>query len=354
MKTLNPALKAVIYVVAGIAALWLIILLLNILPWAPGYPGVNPMRIEAGQRPHIVPHGGAKELYPENTLLSYRRMQENGWNTFEVDLCLTADGQLITHHDLSIERTSGIPGVLVRDMSYAELSAINFGVNFTDPGGRMPYADEQTLSPELRRLLGPARLADLFENYPENYYILELKDTVDASGAANAEAAVLELIRLIETYGMQDRVVVSSFDDDVTSDFRERTGGSIPTGAATMDTLIFSVLSALNLDFFIAPAYSAVMLPVRDIIYPNERAIIERLPRGLRNKLSSYDEASDTLYTNLANRRMVRDAHRKNLAVYYWTVNDRETMEFLINMGVDGIITDRPDILSDLLDEMGL
>jgi glycerophosphoryl diester phosphodiesterase len=353
MNKLHPLAKAAIIIVAVIISIWLLIMLLNVLPWAPAYPGVNPMRIEPGGRPHIVPHGGAKELYPENTVLSYREMNRNNWNTFEVDLCLTADSQLITHHDLDIEGSAGIAGTRVRDLSYAEISSMNFAVNFTDLTGNRPFEDVSGLSADTRAQLVPARLEDLFAWFPDNYYILELKDTVEESGQANTEEAVAELIRLIEAYGMQDRVVVSSFDDDVTSEFRKRTGGSIPTGAATMDALILSVLSALNLDFFLRPAYSSVMLPVKDQIYPAERALIERLPRGLRDKLSVYEAETDTLYTNLANPRMVRDAHRKNLAVYYWTVNDRETMEYLIGIGVDGIITDRPDILADLLEDMG-
>jgi glycerophosphoryl diester phosphodiesterase len=353
MKALHPALRIAIIIVAVIVGIWLLVMILNILPWAPAYPGANPMRIEPGTRPHIVPHGGAKDLFPENTVLSYREMHARQWDTFEIDLCITADGQLVTHHDLDILGTTGVENTLVRDLSYAEMTELNFGANFVDLDGRRPYADSDDLSPDMAELLVPARLEDLFVSYPDNYYILELKDTVDASGPANAEAAVAELIRLIETYGMQEQVVVSSFDDEVTSAFRERTDGSIPTGAATGDVLMFSILSALNLDFFLKPAYSSVMLPVRDQIYPSERALIERLPRGLRNKLSVMDEESDTMYTNLANRRTVRDAHRKNLAVYYWTVNDRETMEYLIGIGVDGIITDRPDILADLLEDMG-
>lgn len=353
MKKLHPALRVALIVLFVIVALYLLILLLNVLPWSPGYPGENPMRIENGLAPHIVPHGGAKELYPENTVLSYDEIYAHGWNTFEIDLCLTADGQLITHHDLSIESTTGIENTLVRDLNYDDMLGMNFAVNFTDINGGHPYADTASLPPEVAVTLVPARLEDLFKKYPDNFYILELKDTVEESGQETSEAAVRELIRLIEGYGMQSKVVVASFDDEVTADFRKRTDSTIPTGAATMDTLVFSVLSALKLDFFLKPAYAAVMLPVKDQIYPNERAIIEKLPRALRNALSQYDPSTDTLYTNLANRRMVRDAHRKNLAVYYWTVNDRETMEYLINLGVDGIITDRPDILTRLLGDLG-
>lgn len=349
MKTIKIILNVILIITASAAGLFLTVLLLDILPVAPGGGGTNPMRVVESGKVHIVPHGGAKELFPENTVYSYRQIYARGWDTFEIDLVLTSDGVLVTHHDLDIEATTGVEGVQLADLTYSELQNYNFAANFVNPRGERPFADLSSLPDEISEQMIPARLEDLFQEFPDSYYILELKDTVEASGSSRAEKASAELLTLIEKYSMQDRAIVASFDDQVIREFRERSSGEIPTGAATGETLTLSVLSALALDFFLVPEYSAVMLPVKDRIYPAERKIIESLPGPLRRALASYDPDEDMYYTNLANRRMVQDAHRKNLAVFYWTVNDPETMKYLIDLGVDGIITDRPDILADIL-----
>lgn len=349
MKAIKKILKIVLIIAASAAAVMLVVLLLNLLPFAPGGGGSNPMRVGESGDVHIVPHGGAKELYPENTVYSYRRIYERGWDTFEIDLVLTSDDVLVTHHDLDIQATTGVSGVKLAELDYEQLDEYNFAANFVNPGGERPFSDLSSLPEELAAQMIPARLEDLFRDFPDSYYILELKDTVNASGPERASRASAELLRLIGEFAMEDRVIVASFDDEVIQEFREASEGEIPTGAATGETLTLSVLSALSLDFFLAPKYSAVMLPVKDRIYPAERKIIESLPAPLRRALASYDENEDIYYTNLANERMVRDAHRKNLAVYFWTVNDPEIMKYLIEIGVDGIITDRPDILSDIL-----
>lgn len=351
MNKLPKPVKLVLLILSIIAAIIIILSLLNLSPWAPGYGSVNPMRLKEGESVHIVPHGGAKLLYPENTVYSFQMMHTRGWDTFEVDLTLTKDGVLISHHDLSIERTTGIPGEKVQDLNYSDLKKFNFGKNFISLEGDRPYADNKNLAPGLLEKLVPARLEDLFAEYPNTFYILELKDKVETSGQATAEKAVEELVRLVKTYKMQDKVVIASFDDKLTKAFRDLTDNAIPTAAATGESLVLSVLSAVHLDFFLKPQYAAVMLPIKDQIYPSERALIEKLPAFLRNALSTYDPETDTMYTNLANKRMVRDSHRKNLAVYYWTVNDPAEMRRLIELGVDGIITDRPDILQEVIKE---
>ena len=337
-----------------LVGIWVICLVLNLLPFAPGaYQGRNAMRIQAGDPVHIVPHGGAKDLFPENTVLSFREMYERGWNTFEIDLVLTQDDVLVTHHDLGILATTG-QDIPLRDLSYDDLLEYNFGVNFVDPSGEQPYRNmEPNLAARLLPLLVPARLDQLLAEYPDARYILELKDTEAASGKERSQRAVEVFLKTVRDSGIEDQIVLASFDSGVTGRFRELSGGQIATGAGTFETLIFSVLSAVGLDFFLPTPYSSVMLPVKDRIREAERSIIEKLPAGLRNALTSYDSETDTMYTNLVNQRMVDDAHRKNLAVFYWTVNDARTMNELIDLGVDGIITDRPDILSQVLAERG-
>ena len=354
-STIKP-LKVLGIILAILFGIALILVILNLLPFAPGgFPGQNPWRLTPGQRPHIVPHGGAKHLFPENTIYSYEEMYRRGWNTFEVDLVLTHDGILISHHDLDIGRTTGQENDLVRNFTFDQLSRLNFGATFEDLEGNSPYADiTWENNPGMAARLIPAKLSQLFQRFgQDSYFILELKDTVQEVGEPWAEQAIQTLVQTIRDYSMEQRVIMASFDSGVINRFRELTNNQVPTGAGTTDVLIFSVLNALGLDFFLPTPYTAMFLPIKDQIYPRERQILESLPGFLRNQLATYDPSTDTLYTNLANRSIIQSSHRKNLAVFYWTVNDPEDMRRMIELGADGIITDRPDLLSDLLVEMG-
>jgi len=355
-QAITRTFKVLAILVAILLGLVLLIGILNLVPFAlGGFPGQNPWRIEPGQRPHIIPHGGAKDLFPENTIYSYEEMYRLGWNTFEVDLTLTQDGILISHHDLDIGRTTGQENDLVRDFTYQELSRFNFGATFVNLEGVQPYAAiTWENNPAMAARLIPAQLSELFERFgQDSYFILELKDTINEVGEEWAEKAIQTLIQTIRQYSMENRVIMASFDSGVTNRFRELTKNEIPTGAGTTDVLIFSVLNALWLDFFLPTPYTAMFLPIKDQIYPRERQILESLPSFLRNQLATYDPSTDTLYTNLANRSIIQSSHRKNLAVFYWTVNEPADMRRMIELGADGIITDRPNLLSELLVDMG-
>jgi glycerophosphoryl diester phosphodiesterase len=338
------------YVLLTIAVLIVVVIILDLLPVAPSYKRENPWRKAEGKAPLVIPHGGAKHLYPENTIYSYEMLSRDGYDVFEVDLCLTADDQLITHHDIDILGTTGIPGVNVIDKTYQELLQLNFGVNFVSIDQGAPYAD---LADHLAKGLVPATLSYLFENFPEKLYILEIKDTAANSGEEVFARAVDVLIQTIEEYNMQDRVIMASFDDNVVSYFRERTEEQIMTGSGMFRSIVFTVMSTLKVDFFFKPVDAALFLPIRDEIKEPHLSTVKRVPGFLRNKFFVYDAEEDKFYTAVAKKGIVRDAHRHNMAVSYWTVNDEETMRQLIEMNVDGIITDRPDLLMEVLKDMG-
>ena len=352
MKKLIRGLGIFAGIIVGLVVL---LLILDALPVAPGgFRGKNPLRLESGQIPHIIPHGGAKDLFPENTIYSYQEMYRRGWNTFEVDLVLTKDGILISHHDLGIGRTTGLDNDMVRDFTYNQLSRYNFAATFENLQGEKPYEHiTWENDPEMAAILIPARLSDLFRWYPDSYFILELKDTIEKVGSDWAAQAVNALIDTIRDFSMEDRVVVASFDSGVTAKFRAASENTIPTAAGTNDVLIFSVLDALWLDFFLPTPYTSLFLPIKDQIYPRERRIVESLPQWLQNRLSVYDPTTDTLYTKLVTRSIIQAGHRKNLAVLYWTVNEPEDMRWILELGADGLVTDRPDLMTQVLREMG-
>lgn len=334
-------LRGLAWILGGLV---LVLLIIDLQPYAPGPAGTNALRRAPDAPVRTIPHGGAKLLFPENTRYAWRKMYEAGWTTFEVDLCLSKDGVLMSHHDIDLGDSAGLPGTRIGDLSAAELEALSLWPAFRDPAGQPPDAAPGELA--------PARLDWLFTAYPDASYILELKDTATAVGAAQSAQAVRVLVDTIGRHHMEGRVVVASFDDSVTTELARLTGDSLPTVAASNDVLLMAILSSLGLDTFIVPRYDALFLPLRDRIYPAQRAIIERLPGFLSSTFTEYDPSTDTWYTKVMTPRMVRAARRHNLAIHCWTINDPADMEALIAMGVDGIVTDRPDLLDSIIARM--
>jgi glycerophosphoryl diester phosphodiesterase len=346
MKIIKKVLLLLIFI--GI-----VLTFLEVIPTAPEYKYENHWIRKEDERPLIVPHAGGKALYPENTIYAFEEMAKAGYDVFEVDLSLTADNELISSHDVTTERLTNV-NLVIREESYeGKLINYNYALNFetiVDGQTVKPFANE-TDTQVLAKLV-PATLEYLFKTYPNQKYILELKDTVDNSGPDTYKYAVKKLINLIETYNMQDQVIVASFDDTVTHYFNEESDGKIMTSPASKETMKFIIMNLLRVDFFYSPKDGAFMLPIEDKIYPDQRKIIEKLPSFLKKEIAVYDEAKDEYYTNIAKESIVKEAHRHNMAVMYWTVNEEAEMRRLIKMGVDGIITDRPDLLKQILDEI--
>lgn len=328
----------------------MLVLLLDMLPFAPKYQHENPLRVVHGERPLIIPHGGAKHLYPENTVYSFSMLNQEDYRVFEIDLCLTADGKLISHHDIDISRTTGLEGIKIIDQTYEQLTGYNFAQNFVDIDGNKPYED---IDDHQEQGLVPATLDYLFQNYPHQLYILELKDTIENSGEKVFIDAIKQLHYLIGKYDMGGNVIVASFDDEVIKRFKELTNNEIMTAAATYESLIFVVLSTVKLDIFYRPTDAALMLPIKDDVKDFQLPMLMRVPGFIRNRLFTYNSEEDRYYTNFVQQGIIDDAHRHNMAIFYWTVNDPDQMRMLIKMNVDGIITDRPDLMEEVLEEMG-
>ena len=319
-----------------------VLVFLELIPIAPEYPKENLWIIEKGSRPLIVPHAGAKELYPESTKYAFRKLYEDGYDVFEVDLVITKDGYLISHHDVTLTRLTGY-NEYVKDLTLAEVEQRFKSSNF---GKNLPNYDA------IKDELVPATLNYLFDTYPNMLYIIEIKDTETNSGKETMESAVTTLINLIKEKQMEKQVIVASFDDAVTK--LVKASSDLMTGTAVKETLKFVMLSFLKVDFFYRPQDSALIIPFKDDIDESQRGLLEKVPGFIRKRLTTYDETNDIYYTNLVKQYIINDAHRHNMAVLYWTVNDKEEMKRLIEMGVDGIITDRPDLLMEVYEELGL
>lgn len=270
---------------------------------------VNTFRIEKGSRPWIIAHGGAKKLYPENTPFAFAQVQQYNIDALEMDVCLTKDDILVTHHDLTIDRMSNGTGDLIA-YTYQELLAFNFGYGFQDLQGNYPYRDSISIS------LGTLEhVMTQYGNMPLN---IELKNRGE-----NGKRAAEKLLELVEKYDLFDQVLIASFSDEILNHLVEISDGKIPISTSEEETkdLVFSGLSAA--DYLYRPTAVAAQIPTRN--------------SGI----------------NLATQRIINACHRRDMAVHYWTINEKEEMRKLIEMGADGLITDRPDLMQEVLTELG-
>ncbi len=273
----------------------------------------NPWMIKDGERPLVIVHGGAKVLYPENTVLAFEEITKLDIDVLEIDLALTKDEILITHHDLTIDRMTNGSGKVI-DYTLDELMVFDFAYNFRGLNYDFPYKGNKKAKPET--------MENLFKKYPDFKYVIELKDTGEMGKKASEN-----LYGLVKKYNMQNQVIIASFDDETIEHFHKISDGQLMLSTPQGDATRFVILEKLKLGALYFSKSVALQLPVR------EKAM------GINLDLST--------------KSLIKEAHKHNMAVHYWTINNTDDMMLLINRGADGIITDRPDLLIDLLNEMG-
>ena len=263
--------------------------------------------------------GGAWER-PSSTLAAIEHALEVGANAIELDVHATSDGQLVVCHDTTVDRTTNGSGPIA-EMTLAELRRLDPaywfipGADVTPgrPAEEYPYRGRGPGDPMFRI----ATLDEVLERFPGVVLNLDIKRT--APVVQPYEATLAQVLR---KYARRDDVIVASFLDPSTEAFH-RAAPEIPTSAGTMTVAAF--WRALQQDE--SPPtleHCALQVPER------------------RGDLVIVDE------------RFVAAAHAQGVAVHVWTVNQREAMERLVNLGVDGIFTDLPTTLRACLDDTGV
>jgi glycerophosphoryl diester phosphodiesterase len=262
--------------------------------------------------------GGAWES-PSSTLFAIGRAVAAGATAIELDVHATADGELVVCHDATVDRTTAASGDIV-SFTLAELRRLDFsywfipGADVTPdrPAGEYPYRGRAPDDPAF----GIATLREVLEQFPGVVLNLDIKQT--APMVAPYEAT---LARLLAEFERTDDVMVASFLDPATDAFRA-VAPDVPTSAGTMATAAFwqAVQAGGALPDTPAAAYQ---VPERQ----GELVVVDRA--------------------------FVDAAHRCGRAVHVWTVNDIESMERLLGLGVDGIISDVPTTLAGVLEEAG-
>lgn len=275
-------------------------------------------------------HRGARGLAPENTLAAFTRAMETGVTTLELDIGVTRDGVPVVHHDerLNPDITRNVGGIWlvaptprIRDLSAAE--AASFNVGGINPGSA--YAaqfPDQTQRP----WESIPRLSELFELVQKRgdtqvRFNIETKLTPDhPDETVSPEAMVAALLPVIARYGMERRVTIQSFDWR-TLKLVQAQKPAIPTVCLTARYPRFNT---------VAPEWNAGLSLEK---YRTLPALAQAA--GCAAWSPNFQDVTPD---------EVKDAHDRGLKVIPWTVNRRDDMARMIDDGVDGLITDRPDI----------
>ena len=290
-------------------------------------------------------HRGGRGLWPENSLTAFAGSLSLGVSVLELDTGITADGEVVIHHDpaLNPDLTRGAdgrwidtPGPLLRSLPRAALDRYDIGR--PDPASRHParYPDQQAIDGE--RI--PA-LADLFAlvrrsgNQAVRFNIETKIDPRRPDATASPEEFVDRLLARIRADGMEGRVTIQSFD--------WRTLALVQQAAPGIPTVYLSARQRFLDNIGDGPAgpWTAGMAPA------DHGGSVPRMVKAAGGAIWSpyYRDPTDA---------DIAEARRLGLKVVVWTVNQRSEMAALIDRGVDGIITDRPDILRGLMIERGL
>lgn len=249
--------------------------------------------------PLLFAHRGGAALAPENTMEAFRgAVHEWGADVLEMDVRLTADGELVVIHDETVDRTTDGRGP-VRAYTLDELRRLDAGSSFRALDGGAPFRGKGVRVP---------LLSEVLEGFPDVRLNVEAK-VLDAAPV---------LLRVIEAHGAADRVLAASAEEAGRAD---RLGYRGPVCATTRQVRLFYYLHRLPGGGPYTPRADALQIPDRW----EGRAV--------------------------ASARLVEAAHAKNLPVHVWTVDEPAAMRRLLSWGVDAIQTDRPDLLARVLHE---
>ena len=244
-------------------------------------------------RPLVFAHRGGCALGPENTIAAFDLGLAAGADGLEFDVHLSADGVVVVCHDDTLDRTTRASG-LVRSLTAAELARVDAGGRFRDAGGGYPFRDRGVGVPTFREVL---------QRYPGIPLIVEMKVDSEAMGLAVATE--------VQEAGARQRVCAAGY------------------GQRAVD----AVRAALP-----EMATSACHPEVRLAVY---RSMLGWPVRQPRYAMFQVPERAGVI--RVVSRRFIRHAHRAGLRIQVWTVDDEADMRRLLDWGVDGLISNRPD-----------
>ena len=334
-KKKHKVLKVIGIILAVIVVFFAVI---NIIPPKKNVES-NPFIVGENELPMIAAHRGGGDNNPENTMLAFREAVKTiGVDIIESDLYLTKDGYLVYNHDSYIDETCNINGDLtldeveelcddktnrhyISDMTLAELQQYNFGYYFEDENGQRIYKDATDIEGMGLQIATVDQLfEEFYADYPDLMFIVEIKN----SGETGYEACRILYETLQEYPGYLDQIVVGTFHDEIEEELKTKYPDLL-RGAPTGTAAKFVLTTYTGTNLFDGSDFACLQIPM------------------------SYELKG--IEIGLTAQSIVDQAHRRNIAVQYWTINDPDEMRQLIEMGVDCIMTDNPQLLKQVLDE---
>jgi glycerophosphoryl diester phosphodiesterase len=248
--------------------------------------------------PLVIAHRGAADAAPENTLEAFAAAIELGCRFLETDAHVTRDGVVVAFHDDRLDRSTDRAGAIA-DLTIAEVEQADAGFHFQRADGSFPFRGTGVRVP---------RLEEILTRWPHARVNIDPKqdDTVEP------------LVALIERHDAWDRVCIGSFSDARLTRIRALSRGRACTsmGPKAVATAKLAATASGRMPRLGA---DCLQIPPRD--------------RGI----------------TLVTPRFVRAAHRANLPVYVWTIDDAPSMRRLLQLGVDAIMTNRPRVLFEVV-----
>ncbi|WP_222266905.1 glycerophosphodiester phosphodiesterase [Modestobacter marinus] len=239
-----------------------------------------------GPTPLAMPHRGGAIEHLENTMPAFEACVKLGYRYLETDVRVTADGVLVVFHDPTLDRVTDRDG-RVESLPWREVGAAQIG-------GREPIL----------------RLEDLLSAWPDVRFNLDIK----------AAGVLAPLVRTVRRMGVEDRICLASFSDARVAAARRLFGPDVCTSLGPRG------VAALRLSSYSPRAAGLVQI----------QAGCAQVPLALGGR-------------PLVDERFLAAAHARGLQVHVWTVDSEQEAAEMLDLGVDGVMTDRPAMLRDVL-----
>lgn len=271
----------------------------------------------------VSAHRSGGGIAPEETMMALKNCAESGdfnIDVFEFDLHITKDDVLILLHDDTLDRTSdsqevfGEKDVRPEDKTFEELKQLNMGAKFENEKGETPYADLEETTEELR-VLRVEEVLDYLMSTGEYKYIIEIKNDGDLG-----KKGVDILYKILKEKDLLNQVIFGTFHKEV-SEYVDEKYPDMTRSTGIFEVLDFMIAAWTDSDSY-EPPCSVLQIP--------------------------YGAPFKYLGLNTATAQVINYAHKHDMALQYWTINDEEEMEYLLDMGADCIMTDYPDKLYKL------
>tara|TARA_B100001769_G_scaffold74116_1_gene55664 strand:- start:62 stop:943 length:882 start_codon:yes stop_codon:yes gene_type:complete len=256
--------------------------------------------------PQIIAHQGSSLELPPNTIEAFELAINQGADIIELDIWQTKDEIWIVIHDENLLRITGIDKS-IGDVSLSEVRTFDAGFGF--------YKNNPNIKKAKNTQYNIPSLEQILKNYPNQRINIEIKDP-DESG-------LIKLIELIKRYNMQDNILVVSSHYNVIKKFRKLTKYKIATAASRSDIKRMMFWSWIP---FYQNKFDAFQLPF-------------------------YSKTIKKYGMNLPD--WIKEKQEMDLEVHYWTIDNSKDIMHAVSIGANGIITNRPGVVYDILKDLG-